>query len=119
MDGGGPGRGCRPGRRVQGGASPGAGAISTGCPGRTARVRPWCSTPPRTPRKPSPWRGNRGPLHGSPRWPVRLHGLTPHTRYRDVRTGAVHHSAVLTEYGLRLDLPLADWSSTMVHLVRV
>ncbi|MER5409764.1 alpha-galactosidase [Streptomyces sp. NPDC002769] len=56
--------------------------------------------------------------HGSPNPPVRLRGLTPSARYRDARTGAVHHSAVLGEYGLVLDLPVGDWSSTTVHLVR-
>ncbi|MFI0084997.1 alpha-galactosidase [Streptomyces bobili] len=61
----------------------------------------------------------RGPRHGTPRLPVRLPALTPGARYRDARTGAVHHSTVLTEYGLLLDLPRGDWSSTAVHLVRL
>ncbi|MFJ5215495.1 alpha-galactosidase [Streptomyces sp. NPDC088354] len=62
----------------------------------------------------------RPPLpHGAPRRPVRLAGLTPGARYRDARTGAVHHTTVLTGYGLTLDLPPADWASTAVHLVRV
>ncbi|MCF4136863.1 alpha-galactosidase [Streptomyces sp. Tue 6430] len=60
----------------------------------------------------------RGPRHGSPRLPVRLPALTPGARYRDTRTGAVHHAAVLAGYGLHLDLPRGDWSSTAVHLVR-
>ncbi|MFJ4693101.1 alpha-galactosidase [Streptomyces sp. NPDC088766] len=60
----------------------------------------------------------RGPRHGSPRLPVRLPALTPGARYRDTRTGTVHHAAVLAEYGLHLDLPRGDWSSTAVHLVR-
>jgi alpha-galactosidase len=57
--------------------------------------------------------------HGTPRLPVRPRGLTPGGRYRDARTGAEHHSTVLGEYGLDLDLPAGDWSSTAVHLVRV
>ncbi|MEU0114513.1 alpha-galactosidase [Streptomyces bobili] len=61
----------------------------------------------------------RGPRHGTPRLPVRLPALTPGARYRDTRTGAVHHATVLGEYGLRLDLPRGDWSSTAVHLVRL
>lgn len=60
----------------------------------------------------------RGPRHGSPRLPVRLPALTPGARYRDTRTGTVHHATVLAEYGLDLDLPRGDWSSTAVHLVR-
>ncbi|QEU69792.1 alpha-galactosidase [Streptomyces galilaeus] len=61
----------------------------------------------------------RGPRHGTPRLPVRLPALTPGARYRDARTGAVHHATVLGEYGLLLDLPRGDWSSTAVHLVRL
>ncbi|MGV9558265.1 alpha-galactosidase [Streptomyces sp. NPDC003522] len=60
----------------------------------------------------------RGPRHGVPRLPVRLPALTPGARYRDTRTGAVHHATVLAEYGLCLDLPGGDWSSAAVHLVR-
>ncbi|MFC9645134.1 alpha-galactosidase [Streptomyces mirabilis] len=56
--------------------------------------------------------------HGAPRLPVRPRGLTPGGRYRDARTGAVHHSTVLGEYGIDLELPAGDWSSTAVHLVR-
>ncbi|MFD7476688.1 alpha-galactosidase [Streptomyces sp. NPDC059837] len=56
--------------------------------------------------------------HGAPRLPVRPRGLTPGGRYRDARTGVVHHSTVLGEYGLDLELPAGDWSSTAVHLVR-
>ncbi|MCX4640974.1 GH36 C-terminal domain-containing protein [Streptomyces sp. NPDC058293] len=62
------------------------------------------------------WR--RTSRHGSPQPPVRLRGLTPQSRYRDARTGAVHHAAVLTEYGMHLDLPPGDWSSAAVHLIR-
>lgn len=60
----------------------------------------------------------RGPRHGVPRSPVRLRGLTPQARYRDVRTGDVHHATVLAEYGFRPDLPSGDWASSVVHLVR-
>ncbi|MFE7648485.1 alpha-galactosidase [Streptomyces phaeoluteigriseus] len=60
-----------------------------------------------------------GPRHGTPRIPVRLPALTPGARYRDTRTGTVHHATVLTEYGLLLDLQRGDWSSTAVHLVRL
>ena len=60
-----------------------------------------------------------GPRHGLALIPVRLRGLTPGARYRDARTGVVHHANVLGEYGMRLDLAPGDWSSTAVHLVRV
>ncbi|MFJ4835296.1 alpha-galactosidase [Streptomyces sp. NPDC088747] len=56
--------------------------------------------------------------HGAPQLPVRPRGLTPGARYRDTRTGTVHHAAVLGEYGLAIPLPPGDWSSTMLHLVR-
>ncbi|MFD4033286.1 GH36 C-terminal domain-containing protein [Streptomyces sp. NPDC058637] len=42
--------------------------------------------------------------------PVRLRGLDPAARYRDARTGAVHHGAVLEDHGLALDLPPGDWA---------
>ena len=61
----------------------------------------------------------RGPRHGSPRIPVRLRGLTSGARYRDTRTGAVHHATHLTAYGLCPDLPAGDWTSTALHLVRL
>ncbi|MDX2846900.1 alpha-galactosidase [Streptomyces sp. PA03-3a] len=57
--------------------------------------------------------------HGGPRGPVRLGGLTPGARYRDTRTGTVHHATVLGGYGLSLDLPPGDWASSAVHLVRL
>jgi len=60
----------------------------------------------------------QAPRHGSPRLPLRLGGLDPAARYRDSRTGAVHHGTLLTEYGLLLGLPPGDWSSAAVHLVR-
>ncbi|MFF1704276.1 alpha-galactosidase [Streptomyces sp. NPDC058252] len=56
--------------------------------------------------------------HGAPVLPVRLRGLTSGARYRDSRTGAVHHATVLGAYGFHPDLPPGDWSSTAVHLVR-
>ncbi|MFD7681901.1 alpha-galactosidase [Streptomyces sp. NPDC060187] len=59
------------------------------------------------------------PRHGSPRPPVRLRGLPPGTRYRDVASGTVHHATVLTEYGLDVDLPSGEWASAALHLVRV
>ncbi|MBG0857100.1 alpha-galactosidase [Streptomyces spinoverrucosus] len=61
----------------------------------------------------------RGPRHGAPRQPVRLRGLPPGARYRDTRTGTVHHATVLTDYGLHLNLPLGDWASKALHLVRL
>ncbi|MFE6956043.1 alpha-galactosidase [Streptomyces sp. NPDC057696] len=62
------------------------------------------------------WR--RTSRYGIPQLPVRLRGLTPKARYRDARTGTVHRGAVLTEYGMHLDLPPGDWSSAAVHLIR-
>lgn len=61
----------------------------------------------------------RSPRHGMPVLPVRLRGLPAGARYRDTETGAVHHSTLLTQYGLHLDLPSGNWASTAVHLVRV
>ncbi|MGW7571968.1 alpha-galactosidase [Streptomyces tendae] len=60
----------------------------------------------------------RRPRHGVPRSPVRLRGLTPQSRYRDVRTEDVYHATVLAEYGFHPDLPPGDWASSVVHLVR-
>ncbi|MER6165600.1 alpha-galactosidase [Streptomyces violaceorubidus] len=65
------------------------------------------------------WRRGPGEQGPPPEAPVRLRGLAPGARYRDARTGAVHHAGVLAAYGLRLDLPRGDWASTAVHLVRV
>ncbi|MFF0227377.1 alpha-galactosidase [Streptomyces sp. NPDC004629] len=59
------------------------------------------------------------PRYGTPRLPVRLRDLPPGTRYRNAESGTVHHSTVLTEYGLHLDLPTGDWASAAVHLVRI
>ena len=58
------------------------------------------------------------PRFGRPQPPVRLAGLDRDARYRDLRSGAVHHGAVLLEHGLDLGLPPGDWSSAVVHLVR-
>jgi alpha-galactosidase len=63
------------------------------------------------------WR--RAPRHGTPRPALRLAGLDPAARYRDARTGAVHHASVLTGYGITPELPPGDWSSTSLRLIRV
>ncbi|MFI8873092.1 alpha-galactosidase [Streptomyces sp. NPDC055243] len=62
---------------------------------------------------------HRTPRHGTPRPPLRLAGLDPTARYRDTRTGAVHSATVLSGYGLLPELPVGDWASAAVHLVRV
>lgn len=49
---------------------------------------------------------------------MRLRELAPKARYREARTGAVHQAAVLTEYGMHLELPPGDWSNAAVHLIR-
>ena len=56
--------------------------------------------------------------HGAPSRPVRLGGLDPEARYRDVLTGEIHHASVLSGYGLTIDLPPGDWASAAVHLIR-
>ncbi|MFF4865767.1 GH36 C-terminal domain-containing protein [Streptomyces sp. NPDC001231] len=61
----------------------------------------------------------RAPRHGTPRPVLRLAGLDPAARYRDAATGAVHHASVLTGYGITSELPVGDWSSTSLHLIRV
>lgn len=61
----------------------------------------------------------RSPRHGTTSPPLRLAGLTPSAHYRDTHTGAVHSATVLSEYGLRPELPRGDWASAAVHLVRV
>ncbi|KIF77206.1 alpha-galactosidase [Streptomyces sp. 150FB] len=61
----------------------------------------------------------RTPRYAAPLPPVRLTGLDPTARYRDAATGAVHHGAVLTGYGLLPELPSGDWASAAVHLVRI
>lgn len=50
--------------------------------------------------------------------PVVLRGLDPGARYRDTRTGTVHHGAVLLTRGLPLRLPAGDRASALVHLRR-
>ncbi|MCQ4079296.1 alpha-galactosidase [Streptomyces sp. RB6PN25] len=57
--------------------------------------------------------------HGTPRPVLRLAGLDPDARYRDTRTGAVHHASVLTGHGIAPELPAGDWSSASLHLMRV
>ncbi|WP_432163588.1 alpha-galactosidase [Streptomyces tendae] len=59
------------------------------------------------------------PRHGTPSPPVRLAGLPDGARYRDAESGAVHHSGVLTKYGLHLDMPRGTWTSIATHLVRL
>ena len=49
---------------------------------------------------------------------LRLRGLDPQARYRDIDTGRVHHGAVLLARGLPLGLPTGDYASTMIHLVK-
>ncbi|HEU5128136.1 MAG TPA: alpha-galactosidase [Glycomyces sp.] len=49
---------------------------------------------------------------------LRLDGLDPQGRYRDARTGRVHHGAVLVSHGLDLDLDPGDHASAMVELIR-
>jgi alpha-galactosidase len=49
---------------------------------------------------------------------IRLRGLDPDARYVEQGRGRVHHGAVLMSRGLRPDLAPADYSSTMIHLVR-
>jgi alpha-galactosidase len=56
---------------------------------------------------------------GLPTPPLPLRGLDRDADYRDARTGEVRPGAVLLEHGLDLPLPWGDWSSAVVHLVRV
>ncbi|MEV6752896.1 alpha-galactosidase [Streptomyces sp. NPDC051214] len=63
------------------------------------------------------WR--RTPRHGTTNPPLRLADLDPTAHYRDTHTGAVHSATVLSNYGLRPELPPGDWASAAVHLVRV
>jgi alpha-galactosidase len=60
----------------------------------------------------------RTPRHGAAVPALRLAGLDCEARYRNVRTGAVHHGSVLTGYGITPDVPHGDWASTVMHLVR-
>jgi alpha-galactosidase len=53
--------------------------------------------------------GYRDPL-------VRLAGLDADARYRDERTGRVHHGAILASHGLDLHLDPSDYASTMIEL---
>ncbi|GAA3206186.1 alpha-galactosidase [Actinocorallia longicatena] len=51
--------------------------------------------------------------------PIRLQGLDPHGKYREARTGRIHHGAVLLSHGLRLDLPSDDHASSLTHMIRL
>jgi alpha-galactosidase len=51
--------------------------------------------------------------------PLPLRGLHPEARYQDVRTGSIHHGAVLMTRGLPYDLPDGDHASSLIHLVRI
>ena len=51
--------------------------------------------------------------------PPRLANLTPHTRYRDRDSGHEYDAALLTEYGLPLNLPSGDYASTLIILDRL
>jgi alpha-galactosidase len=51
-------------------------------------------------------------------WPVVLRGVDATARYRDVRSGVVHHGAVLLSRGLPLGLGGGDPVSAVVHLER-
>ncbi|MFC9325731.1 alpha-galactosidase [Kitasatospora sp. NPDC057015] len=55
--------------------------------------------------------------HGAPVVPLRLAGLEPRGRYRDLDTGEVHHGAVLTSRGLTTGLT-RDHTSLLLHLRR-
>ncbi|MCQ4083494.1 GH36 C-terminal domain-containing protein [Streptomyces sp. RB6PN25] len=59
------------------------------------------------------------PRHGTPRPVLRLAGLDPDARYRDTRTGTVHHASVLTGHGIAPELPAGDWSSEVGRRCRV
>ncbi|MCJ1676148.1 alpha-galactosidase [Streptomyces sp. APSN-46.1] len=56
------------------------------------------------------------PAHGDPTPPLRLRGLDPAARYRDERTGLLHHGAVLMHHGLPLDLSAGDHASMVIRL---
>ncbi|MFD7987509.1 alpha-galactosidase [Kitasatospora indigofera] len=53
--------------------------------------------------------------HGAPVVPLRMAGLDPLARYRDLDTGELHHGAVLTARGLTTGLT-RDHSSRLLHL---
>lgn len=55
--------------------------------------------------------------HGAPAVPLRLAGLDPHARYRDLTTGHVHHGALLQGRGLETGLT-DDYASTLIRLRR-
>ena len=51
--------------------------------------------------------------------PARLMALDPQARYRDRESGREYEGALLTEYGLPLDLPSGDYASTLIVLDRI
>ncbi|MDN3241622.1 alpha-galactosidase [Glycomyces tritici] len=63
------------------------------------------------------WRKARSFAYPDPL--LKLHGLDPDARYRDERTGRVHHGAILALHGLDLGLDPADYASAMIELTRL
>jgi alpha-galactosidase len=63
------------------------------------------------------WRRARS--FGYPDPLLKLHGLDPDARYRDERTGRVHHGAILAAHGLDAGLDPADYASAMIELTRL
>jgi alpha-galactosidase len=51
--------------------------------------------------------------------PVRLAALDPASQYRDRGTGQEYDAALLSEYGLPLDLPAGDYASSLTVLDRI
>jgi alpha-galactosidase len=54
----------------------------------------------------------------APEPPTILAGLDARATYLDADTGAAHEGAVLTAHGLPVRLPLGDYASAVVHLIR-
>jgi alpha-galactosidase len=63
------------------------------------------------------WQPTRAP--GRVPGPARLSALDPRSRYRDRVSGREYEGALLTEYGLPLDLPTGDYASALIVLDRV
>ena len=55
--------------------------------------------------------------HQGQRQYLRLRGLDPAKRYRDVDSGKVYSGALLMNAGLNFNTLIGDYSSTLVHLV--